>query len=176
MPEHRPDFPREKNLCFLMLPSETKNIGLWNVKLASPNPTNPPLSYFVAVFSDETYFYYRLWRSQPKRDPNSPDTSSELVFNKKTKTLETNTQSIFNDAEFFAILHVFTSTAVNLPFFRLDISDPVLMPMRDLFEKVWKLPKHKHFENVFIVENVEDFVENKFKKVPGCIVGCTFLN
>lgn len=171
--------PSSHSTSFVFLEG-AETIGVWKVLLKNPSNPAAPFAFAVAVYSDSLCFYYRLWKWQDsnpafipsiKSDPNTDLLRSELVFDKKRKTLETNTNSISNDAEFFAILYVFLTTSINLPSFKLDVSNPVLRPLKDLYEKQWGFKSSPNF--LYQVDSKTTFLE-KFNLVPACILHCDF--
>lgn len=157
-------------------------LGVWYVTLR--NNTIPiPTQYAIGVFSDPDYFYYRLWavtdlnmaqtiQSKIKDDPDLLGLRSELLFSKKNNLIETVTDSIYNDAEFFALLQVFfISSTTAATSFKIDKKNRVITSLKDLFETHWKLPMAKNNNDFYLVENKNEFF-SMFQKIPNCIVTC----
>jgi len=156
-------------------------LGTWYVSLK--NNTIPiPTQYVIGVYSDPEYFYYRLWavtdlkmaetiQSKIKEDPDFLGLRSELLFSKKKNVLETVTDSLFNDAEFFALLQVFFITpaaAMTTKGFKIDMKNRVISNLKEVFETHWKLPKSKN-NDFYVVENKNEFF-SVFQKIPNCIL------
>jgi hypothetical protein len=188
-------------------PKTIGTVGVWNVSLKNntiPIPTNFLIGVFSDV--DYFYFRVWstsssssssttiTMASEIQKNPNyNPiiDTfsktetrtigenrlRSEMVYNKKTGTLETLTDSLINDAEFFAILQVILFASMNnfldipMSFKICNVGIKVIENLKEVFEKHWKLPLKNNF---YLVENRNEFF-SLFQKVPNCIVSCKFV-
>lgn len=157
------------SLAYFLVRESEKLMGHWKLRLRNPRDASNPFLYSVAVFKVGDDLVYRAWDQKDFSQTEINDNvKAEFVFNIKTKTIFTETASIQNDADFFALWYAFIKYFQNLDVFFLQLDCPIYERLKPLFKDVWGMepvPKRSDVLQTTIAKALIGF-----HKQPNCVL------